>query len=304
MVKEQRTLIALAGPTAVGKTDLSIKLALHYDTQIISADSRQHYRELTIGTAKPSDHQLSQVVHHQINNLSIHDLYSTGQYERDTLLILEHLFQKNSLALITGGTGLYFKAIMDGMDTFPEVSREILRDLQQNFDEKGITFLQEACRSVDPEYYAITDIHNPRRLIRALSVYYASGQPYSNFLKRKNTVRTFKTIPIVLTMEREKLYQRINDRVTQMINDGLLEEVISVYEYKHLKSLNTVGYKELFSYLDGDITFDEAISLIQRNSRRYAKRQMTWFRNQGTWKEFNPSDYGGIIAHIDREINF
>jgi tRNA dimethylallyltransferase len=303
VVKEQRTLIALAGPTAIGKTDLAIRLALYFGTEIISADSRQHYRELIIGTAKASSHQLSKVIHHQVNNLSIHDTYSSGQYERDTLLILEQLFKKNSIAIMTGGTGLYFKAIMEGMDAFPEVAQEILLDLQQNFDKKGITYLQEACKAVDPEYYASADVHNPHRLIRALSVYHASGQPYTSFLKRNKPFRPFNTISIVLTMNREQLYQRINDRVLQMMDKGLLEEVKSLYEFKHLKSLNTVGYRELFSYLKGEITLEDAINLIQRNSRRYAKRQITWFRNQGSWHVFDYDDYDGIIAHIDMKIN-
>ena len=302
VVQNKNHLIALGGPTGVGKTSVSIEIAQYFDTDIISADSRQLYKEMEIGTAKPDKEKLNKVKHYFINHLSIHESFNVGQYERECLDVLSDLFEIKENVLMVGGTGLYFNAIINGLDDFPEVSLEIKQKVQNQFNSQGIEALQQELKEKDPVYYNQVDFMNPHRLIRALSVIESTGEPFSSFLGKKKVKRNFSTIQIMLNRPREELYQRINQRVRVMMESGLLEEVKTLYKYKSLPSLNTVGYNELFSYLDGDITLEEAISLIQRNSRRYAKRQITWFTNQGKWQQFHPDNIEEIIKYINTKI--
>ncbi|NNF33343.1 MAG: tRNA (adenosine(37)-N6)-dimethylallyltransferase MiaA [Saprospiraceae bacterium] len=300
---EDQFLICIAGPTGVGKTDVAIQIALRLNTEIISCDSRQIYKEMDIGTAKPSQEELNLVKHHMVDCITIEEGFSTGHYERDVIPLIEQLHQDNRSVILTGGTGLYFKAILEGLDTFPEVSAEIkskLEDIQKN---KGISGLQSLLKEVDPEYYNVIDRDNPHRLLRALGVTLASGLPYSSFLNQPKVQRPFTSILIFLNRDREELYDRINKRVIKMMDQGLLDEIKDLYPKRNLPALQTVGYQELFQYLDGEITLDEAISLIQQNSRRYAKRQITWYRNQGNWTAFHPEEIDDIIDYINSIMN-
>jgi len=296
---EDHFLICIAGPTGVGKTDIAIQIALRLGTEIISCDSRQIFKEMHIGTAKPSYEELSVVKHHLVDCVSIEEGFSTGHYERQVIPLIEQLHRNNQSIILAGGTGLYFKAILDGLDTFPEVSAEIKNRLKGILKEKGISGLQSLLEELDPEYYDVIDRENPHRMLRALSVSLASGLPYSSFLNQPKVQRPFIPILIFLNRDREELYARINKRVIDMMDKGLLDEIKDLYSQRNLQALQTVGYQELFQYLDGDITLDEAISLIQRNSRRYAKRQITWFRNQGRWKEFHPEKIEDIMEYIN-----
>lgn len=279
----QKHLIVIAGPTAVGKTAIAIRLAQHFNTEIISADARQFYKEMNIGTAKPSEEQLRSVPHHFINFLSVENNYTVGQYEKDVLLKLEELFKKHDIIILTGGAGLFIKAITDGLDILPSADPEIRESLQELYDTKGIEALQTKLEDVDPEYYKKVDIQNPVRLIRALEVFYASGKPISSFHIKDAPTRPFKSIKICLNLEREILYQTINDRVDKMFEDGLLNEAKQLYPLRKLNALQTVGYAELFDYFDNAIDLQKAKEKIKQNTRNYAKRQMTWFRKD---KEF------------------
>ena len=278
MMPNSRMLICVVGPTAIGKTALAIKIANAFSTDIISADSRQFYKEMSIGTATPSDEELRAAKHHFIQNISIFNDYSVGDFERDALVCLENIFKNNLVAVMVGGSGLYIDAVVKGLDKFPEVSPEIRDQLNTELYENGIESLQKELKQKDPTYDEKVDIHNPHRLVRALEICRDSGQPYSSFLKKERTKRDFETIFIGLTAEREIIYDRINERVDKMIQNGLLEEAENLYLHKELNALQTVGYRELFDFFDEKLTKEEAISEIKKNTRRFSKRQKTWFK--------------------------
>ncbi|OOQ56444.1 tRNA (adenosine(37)-N6)-dimethylallyltransferase MiaA [Mucilaginibacter pedocola] len=272
------TLIVIAGPTASGKTAAAIQLAQHFNTAVVSADSRQFFREMSIGTAKPNAEELAAAPHYFINSHSIQESFSVGDFERQGLALLEELFQQHSVVILAGGSGLYIKAICEGFDDLPTANDEIRDRLNAELAEKGIAHLQERLKLADPVYYAEVDINNPQRLIRALDVYESTGIPFSSFRTAQTRKRTFNIIKLGMDMPREALYDRINRRVDIMVNDGLIEEVQALLPYRHLNALNTVGYSELFDYFDGKNDLPTAIALIKQNTRRFAKRQMTWFR--------------------------
>lgn len=281
-------LINVVGPTAIGKTKLAIELAKHFNTQILSADSRQFYKELSIGTAVPSTEELAAAPHHFIQDRSIAEDYSVGDYEREALKRLTELFKHHEVVIAVGGSGLYIDALNNGLHSFPEVDPIIKEEYNIAYTQSGITYLQEELKRLDPEYYTKVDLSNHTRLLRALEVSKSSGKPYTSFLKRDKAPRDFKSIYIGLKSEREILYSRINKRVDSMMNAGLLNEVKSVVDYRHHNALQTVGYKELVLYLDGVYSLEKAVEEIKKNSRRYAKRQITWFkRNPETiWVDF------------------
>lgn len=295
---EKKYLIIIGGPTASGKTALAIQLAQYFSTEIISADSRQFYREMTIGTAKPSVEELKSVPHHFINNLSIQDNYSVGDYEKEVLEKLDSLFQKQDIVIMVGGTGLYIRAVCEGLDSFPDVPLSIRADLEALFHEQGIEALQKELEIVDPIYFEEVDKDNPMRLIRALSVHRASGQPFSSFRTKNSVNRIFEPIYIALDIPRAILYDRINLRVDAMIEMGLIQEVQNLIPFKHLNALQTVGYSELFHYFENILTLDEAIDKIKQHTRNYAKRQCTWFRKDKHWQYFSTPDVNDIIDYL------
>ncbi|RFZ82315.1 tRNA (adenosine(37)-N6)-dimethylallyltransferase MiaA [Mucilaginibacter terrenus] len=274
----KKTLIVVAGPTASGKTAAAIDIARHFDTVVVSADSRQFFREMSIGTAKPTPLELAAAPHYFINSHSITESFSVGDFERDCIALLDELFKKHDVVILAGGSGLYIKAVCEGFDDLPTASTELRVKLNNSLEENGIKALQARLKEVDPVYYAEVDLDNPRRLIRALEVYETSGQPFSSFHKAHLNKRPFNIIKLGLEMPRDVLYNRINLRVDQMFQDGLLAEARALLPYRNLNALNTVGYTELFKYFDGKISLHDAISLIKQNTRRFAKRQMTWFR--------------------------
>jgi tRNA dimethylallyltransferase len=297
-------LIVLGGPTASGKTDLAIKLAEHYQTEIISADSRQFYHEMKIGTAAPNEQQLRQAKHHFVGHLSILDTYDVAAFERDALQILSTLFNKHDVVVLTGGSGLYVDAVCMGLDNIPEVEPSIRERVGRMLNEQGITALQNELQIVDPEYFGQMDQKNPRRLQRALEVYYQTGRPFSFFRKRQTTPRPFTVVRFALYPNRLELINRINQRTELMLREGLLDEARRLYPLRHLNSLNTVGYKELFEYFDGKVSLETAINTIKVHTRQYAKRQITWLkRNTNTiWLE--KPDARTIISMVDaRRIN-
>ena len=273
-----KKLVVVVGPTAIGKTKLGIGLAKHFKSEVISSDSRQFFKEMRIGTAVPSVEELSAVPHHFIQHISIHQSYSVGDFEKEALLLIDKLFQTNDYVVMVGGSGLYTDAVVHGLDEFPEVPSEIRVALNTKMEEEGIESLQEELKEKDPSYYNRVDLMNPHRLIRALEVSRATGLPYSSFLKKASAKRSFETIYVGITAEREVIYNRINQRVDLMMQDGLLDEVKSLYDYRHLNALQTVGYKEIFRFLDGEIELDFALEEIKKNTRRFAKRQLTWLR--------------------------
>jgi len=284
-----KTLISVVGPTAIGKTKLAIALAKEYQTSIISADSRQFFKEMKIGTAVPSLEELSTIPHYFIQHKSILELYSVGDFERDAIAIIEKLFQNNEVIVMVGGSGLYIDAVAKGLDNFPEVNPEIRINLNHKLEKEGIIALQEELKLTDPSYYKKVDSQNPHRLIRALEICIGTGKPYSSFLDKKKSKRPFEIITVGVEADRELIYDKINQRVDVMMNEGLLEEVKTLLPYKHLNALQTVGYKELFMYFEDKCTLEFAISEIKKNTRRFAKRQLTWFRkNDSTiWMPHN-----------------
>lgn len=298
-------LISVVGPTAIGKTALSIKLAQHFKTDILSADSRQFYKEMSIGTAAPTKEELNTVKHHFIHHKSIQEDYNVGAFEKDALKTLNELFKSHNILIMVGGSGLYLNAITKGLDDFPEVESHIRKQLNEDFKIKGISYLQEKLKSLDLKSYNTIAIDNPHRVIRALEICIGTGKPYSSFLNKSKIDRPFKTITIGLTAERDIIYNRINQRVDMMIQDGLLEEAKGLYPYKTLNALNTVGYKELFHFFDGSWTLDFAISEIKKNSRRFAKRQLTWFRKDQNvlWFDYL-TDVHQIISELNKIINY
>lgn len=271
-------VIAIVGPTAIGKTARAIALAKHFSTEIISTDSRQFFKEMHIGTAVPSPQELNQVKHHFIQHLSIFDSYSVGDFERDTLLLLDKLFRSHDVVLLVGGSGLYMDAVLYGLDDFPETDPSLRHGLNAVFNKEGIGALQDRLQELDPDYYAKVDLENPHRLIRALEISISSGRPYSSFLAGKKKERGFIPILIGIDAERKVIYERINRRVDKMMENGLLEEARELFKHSTLNALNTVGYKELFAHFEGKITLEKAIGEIKKNTRRFAKRQLTWYR--------------------------
>ena len=295
---ENKHLIVLAGPTASGKTATAIKLAKAFDAEIISADSRQFYKELSIGTAAPTAEELAQVKHHFVHNLSIEDKYDVADYEKDVLSYLKEYFKTKDVAIMTGGSGLFIDAVCNGLDSIPDISDEIRTKVTKMLDEGGLEALQKEVERVDNDYFQIVDKQNPRRLQRALEVYYQTGRPYFTFRQRNVAKRDFDIIKLAILWDRDKLIERINKRVDMMMEQGLLYEVKSVYSKRHLNSLNTVGYKELFDYLDGKCTLEQAVEQIKINTRQYAKRQMTWLRKRNDYQWFTIDEVDGIIDTI------
>lgn len=298
-----KTLISIVGPTAIGKTALAIEVAKHFNSEIISNDSRQFFKEMFIGTAVPSKDELNQVTHHFIQNISIHESYSVGDFEKDGLSFLENYFNTNSICVMVGGSGLYEKAITVGFDDFPEVDPKIREELNQELDQFGIERLQEELKLNDPKYFEEVDIQNRQRVIRALEIFRGTGQPFSSFRQKNTNKRPFQILKIGLELPREEMYDRINKRVDIMVNEGLIEEARSLYPLKHLNALQTVGYRELFDHFDGNITLEFAIEEIKKNTRRFAKRQMTWFRKDEEVKWFSPLDKDEIINYVNNSIS-
>ncbi len=297
---DNKTLIVIAGPTAVGKTALAIRLAKHYQTEIVSADSRQYYREMAIGTAKPSDADLAEAKHHFVNSHSVTDSYNVGDFEADGLRVIDELFKTHDKVILAGGSGLYIKAICEGFDDLPPFDEETRNELNKLFAEKGLSYLQEQLKAADPEYYDKVDLNNPQRIIRALEVMKTSGKPFSSYHTANVKQRPFKMVKIALNLPRELLYQRINLRVDTMIKDGLIDEVRGLLPYKGYNALNTVGYSELFDYFDGLTNLETAIDLIKQNTRRFAKRQLTWFNKDKAFTWFAPNQFRAITELIDK----
>jgi len=283
----EKTLIVICGPTAVGKTDLSITLAEHLATEIISADSRQLYREIPIGTAQPTDEQLARVKHHFIAERSVVDDYNAGMFERDAIQRLEILFNEHDTVVCCGGTGLYIKALCEGMDALPPADAAIRKQLTQRWEADGLSGLQTELQKRDPVHFAKMDTHNPQRVIRALEVCISTGRPFSSFHGKHRTDRLFKVVKVGLQLPREELNLRIDARVEQMMHSGWLQEAEAVFEQRHLNALNTVGYKELFAHLEGKLSLKEAVALIKTNTRQFAKRQLTWFNKDTQIRWFN-----------------
>lgn len=296
-------LISIVGATAIGKTALSIKLAQHFSAEIISCDSRQFFKEMKIGTAVPSEEELNAAMHHFIQHISIFDTYNVGQFEKDAIEKLDELFQKHNIVIMVGGSGLYVDAVIKGLDDFPKVAPKIREELNAQLETEGIQSLQKMLQKLDPVYYERVALENPHRLIRALEICIGSGKPYSSFLKDTTATRNFTAIKVGITADREIIYDRINRRVDIMMEEGLLEEVKTLHPHKLLNALQTVGYRELFEYLDGNCTFDFAISEIKKNTRRFAKRQGTWFRRDENtvWFDYK-EDVQRVIEKIEERI--
>ncbi|MDP4274329.1 MAG: tRNA (adenosine(37)-N6)-dimethylallyltransferase MiaA [Bacteroidota bacterium] len=293
-----KLLIVVLGPTGIGKTDIGIDLARHFNTGIISSDSRQMYRELKIGTAKPSAQQLAEVKHYFIDNLSINDYYNASLFEVQALEVLDGLFKTNNCALLVGGSGLYINALCQGIDDLPTIDPAVRQQLLDKFHLEGIEGLRLLLKNYDPEYYAQADLKNHKRILKALEVTLMTGKPYSSFLTRERKNRDFKIIKIGLNRPREELYQIIDLRVDQMIEAGLVDEARKFFPYRNLNALNTVGYKEFFEYFDHKISLETAISLIKRDSRRYAKRQISWFMRDKDITWFHPSQKEELLNFI------
>ena len=301
MMKD-KYLVVIAGPTASGKTATAIKVAKALGTEIISADSRQFYKELPIGTAAPTPEEQSEVQHHMIHNLNVEDKYDVADYEQDVLDLLKKLFVNHDTVVLTGGSGLFIDAVCKGLDSIPDISEDVRNKVDELYKKGGLIALQNEVERLDPEYYNVVDKYNPRRLQRAVEVCYQTGLTYTSF--RKNTVkqRDFKIIKVALLWERNELISRINLRVENMVKDGLLEEAKSMYSKRHLNSLNTVGYKELFEYFDGKVSLNEAIENIKINTRQYAKRQMTWLRKNNDYKWFAVDEQEDMLKYINAVI--
>ena len=295
----KKKLITISGQTASGKTNLSIRLAQNLNCSIISCDSRQFYKEMSIGTAVPSKLELSKANHYFIHHKSVKDNYTVGDFQNDALKLIENLFKKDDYIILTGGSGMYMDAIVNGIDKFPKIKLGVRELLNEKYNSRGILFLKNKLKELDPEYYDIVDVNNHRRLIRALEVCISTGKPYSSFLNKKNKKYDFESVNFGIKVDRELLYKKINYRVDKMISDGLIKEAKTLLKFKDLNPLNTVGYKELFEHFKGNITKSQAIEKIKQNTRRYAKRQMTWLKNKNlVWIENNVE-----IDEIKRFIN-
>ncbi len=304
---KRKNLISVVGPTGIGKTRLAIDLAKYFSTEIVSCDSRQFFREMKIGTASPSAEELAEAPHHFIGNLSVEDYYSIGQYEEDALKKLNELFKDRDIVILVGGSMMYEKAVIEGLNDLPEANEENQKKLQAIFDNEGIEKLQKLLKELDPEYFAVVDFHNHRRLLRAIDVIWQTDRKYSEQIAVSQDSRDFRTIRIGIEAHREELYGRINRRVDLMMENGLLEEARSLEKFKHLTALNTVGYAELFNYFAGEWDLDFAVSEIKKNSRRYAKRQLTWYRKADDIHYlplgYAQEDFNGLVNYIEEQIN-
>ncbi|MFK8301108.1 tRNA (adenosine(37)-N6)-dimethylallyltransferase MiaA [Capnocytophaga canimorsus] len=300
----EKKLISIVGPTAIGKTRMAIALANYFQTEIISCDSRQFFKEMCIGTAVPSEEELQAARHHFIQHKSIFEPYSVGDFEREVIALLSKLFKKYDVIVMVGGSGLYVDAVTNGLDDFPEVSSEVREMVKQNYANQGIEYLQNTLKEKDPVQFLKMDTQNPQRMIRAIEVCLSSGQPYSSFLKKNETIRNFDTITIGLTADREVVYHRINQRVEQMLELGLLCEVQRLLPYKNLNALQTVGYKELFVFFQGKFSLDFAIAEMKKNTRRFAKRQYTWFQKNDKihWIDYQ-SSAEEVVAIMENKLN-
>lgn len=298
----QKSLIVVIGPTGIGKTKTSIRIANHFKTEIISADSRQIFKELKIGTAAPSENELKEAKHHNIGTHSIHDYYSAWEFEQDALKLIDKLFKEHDQLVLTGGSMMYIDAVCKGIDELPTIDQELRDQLKQQYDLEGIESIRRQLKQLDPDFYQQVDLMNPKRVIHAVEICLMTGKPYSSL--RTNTVklRPFNIVKIGLEMDREKIYERINLRVDQMVVDGLIDEAKKFFPYKHLNSLNTVGYKELFAYFNGEYDLNKGVELIKRNSRRYAKKQLTWFKRDSEIHWFNPKFTDKIIEFINQNL--
>lgn len=298
-----KTLIVIVGPTGVGKSALCMDVAKHLRVPIINCDSRQMYRELPIGTAAPSPADMQEVKHHFVGNLSIHDYYSASRYEQDVMEIINGFeTSETSVYLLSGGSMMYVDAVCNGIDDIPTVRDDVRKELLDRYAVEGIDKMRGELKLLDPEYFAIVDLKNPKRILHALEICYQTGKTYTSFRTNTKKERPFRIVKIGLNREREELYDRINRRVLQMIDDGMIEEARRVYQYRGLNSLNTVGYKELFLYFDGELTLDEAIEKIQNNTRKYARKQLTWYRRDEQIKWFNPEQKDDVITYIDMAL--
>ena len=299
----KKTLITIVGPTAIGKTSLSILIASYFNTEIISCDSRQFYKEMTIGTAVPEKEELAAVPHHFIQNRSIFEDYNVGAFERDALNVLDTLFEKHNTVVMVGGSGLYVKAVLEGLDDFPKIDPSIRLELKHVLETEGIIPLQDQLKKLDVNTYKTIDIENPQRVIRALEICIGTNLPYSSYTGKLKNKRKFNAITIGLSGEREKIYERINYRVDLMIEKGLLDEAQKLYPNKELNALQTVGYKELFSFFEEKVTKEDAIKEIKKNTRRFAKRQLTWFKKDPStyWFDFK-TDFNKIIKKIETQL--
>ena len=295
----KNTLIVIPGPTGVGKTELSVRLAASLGCEIISCDSRQFYREMKIGTAVPGEDQLKRVKHHFISFLSVTDYYSTSLFERDVMNLLPSLFAVNPVAVMTGGSMLYMDAICRGMDDIPDTDPAVRQKYIDMYHKEGIAGLRLALKMLDPGHYSRVDLHNPRRIMRALEITESSGRPYSSFLTAPLKSRDFRIIKAGLTRDRSELYSRIDRRVDTMLEAGLGKEVAALTPYRHLNALQTVGYREMFSYFDGEVTYDQAVSLIKRNTRRYARKQITWWSRDSEITWFDAGEGEKLISRIE-----
>jgi tRNA dimethylallyltransferase len=302
--RKNKYLVIIAGPTAIGKTSTGISIAKHFGSPVISADSRQIFKELKIGTAVPSDEQLLAVRHYFVRNISIHDNYNASKYEFEVNQLLSELFEKHSVILLVGGSGLYIDAVCWGIDDLPEIDPEIRKKVQQQFENEGIESLRRDLKLLDPVSYQKVDLRNHKRIQKALEVTLMTGRPYSSFLTAPEKKRNYQIIRIALDMDRTELYNSINQRILSMMENGLENEARSVYPYRNINALNTVGYKELFLYFDGKISRDEAISTIQSNTRKYARKQITWFRKEQSYVWFHPSEINKIIGYIENQIEY
>lgn len=298
----EKHLIVILGPTGIGKTDLSIEIANRYNTEIISADSRQIYREMKIGTAAPDENMLSKIKHHFIGILSPEEYYSAAQYETDAISLLNNIFKEKDIAILTGGSMMYIDAVCNGIDDIPTIDTETRNTITERYNKEGLEPLVAELKLLDPEYYSVADIKNPKRVLHALEVCYITGKTFTSFRTNRKKERPFNIIKIGLTRDREKLYDRINKRVDIMINNGLVDEARKLEHYKHLNSLNTVGYKEIFKYLEGEYSLDFAIEKIKQNSRIYSRKQMTWFKKDKDINWFCPEQKEDIYNFIDNKI--
>ncbi|MDT8415759.1 MAG: tRNA (adenosine(37)-N6)-dimethylallyltransferase MiaA [Flavobacteriaceae bacterium] len=298
---KNKFLIVVIGPTASGKTAMAIQLAKYFDAEIVSADSRQFFKEIPIGTAAPTPLELAAAPHHFIRNLSLEDTYTVGHYEADALARIDTLFKKNSFVFLTGGSGLYIDAVLNGLDKFPPTNPEVREKLKRLLDTEGIETLQKTLQVADPEYYQKVDTKNPQRMMRALEVCLSTGKPYSSFLNKTAQKRNFTPVIIGLNTDRKKLYQRINQRVDHMLDSGLEAEVKGLMHYRECNALQTVGYREWFDYFDGNVSYEEVVESIKQNTRRYAKRQLTWFRRyDAKWFDVH-EEVTAVINYIEEK---
>ncbi len=293
-----KTLLVILGPTGVGKTNISLRLAEHFGCPIVSSDSRQFYRELKIGTAAPTDEQLSRVKHYFIGSHSIFDEYNAGQYEQDAIQLLDELFLVHDVVMLVGGSMMYIDAVCNGMDNIPTVDAETRTFWQQQFAAKGLEFIQNELKRLDPKHFEEVDQLNPKRILHALEICSMTGKPYSDLRTGERKQRNFNILKVGLNRPRPELYDRINTRVDEMMTEGLLHEAEQFFQYRHLNTMNTVGYKELYEYMDGNWTLDFAVNMIKQDSRRYAKRQLTWFNRDKEIHWFHPTDEDAILEFI------